>query len=72
MLINRRRKKLIEKVLKIFYFDYAGIDIIYKNNKPVINEIEDVVGARMVCFNTDFDIIEEFVKYIKGVYFNEV
>lgn len=36
---------------------YFGIDLIYHEGMPVLNEIEDVVGARMLYTLTDIDII---------------
>ena len=65
-------KQLINKVLKLFYFDFAGIDIIYKNNKPYINEIEDVVGSRMVYKYTDIDIVKKYINHIQRIYENEI
>ena len=70
--LTNDEKALINKVLKLFHFDFAGIDIIYKNGKPYINEIEDVVGSRMVYKYTNYDIIKDYVEYINGVYKNEI
>ena len=47
------------------HFDYAGIDLIYDNGKPVLNEIEDVVGSRMLYNHTDIDTAKLYIKYIK-------
>ena len=66
--LTKEEKALIDKVLKLFHFDFAGIDIIYKNGKPYINEIEDVVGSRMVYQHTNYDIIKDYVKHIKNIY----
>ena len=57
--------KIVNKVTSVFDFSYGGIDIIYHNGKPVLNELEDVAGARMVYQNTDINIIGLFVEYIK-------
>jgi glutathione synthase/RimK-type ligase-like ATP-grasp enzyme len=69
--LSESEKNLIDSVLKVLKFDFAGIDIIYKNNRPYINEIEDVVGSRMVYANTDIDIIKLYLDYIKEKYENE-
>jgi RimK family alpha-L-glutamate ligase len=45
--------------------DYAGIDFIRHQGHYVCNEIEDVVGARMVYENTDMDIVTEYAAYIR-------
>lgn len=42
---NRAKISDITNVL-LFYFDFAGIEIIYKNNEPYVNGIE--VLGRMV------------------------
>lgn len=57
-------KAIVNAVLEIFDFDFAGIDLIFKNGKPVFNEIEDIVGSRMVYSATDIDILRMFADYI--------
>lgn len=54
----------VKKVTELFDFDFAGIDFVFNNGKIVFNEIEDVVGSRMVYSYTDIDIVELYVKYI--------
>ena len=45
--------------------DYMGVDFIFdKDGKPVFNEFEDVVGARMVYANTDIDMVRLFARHI--------
>ena len=68
---NNEEEILVHKVTELFKFDYAGIDIIYDEERPVINEIEDVAGARMLYANTDIDIIELFMKYINTEMYSE-
>lgn len=63
---NEKELEVIHKVLSVFDFDYAGIDLIYHNGKPVLNEIEDVAGARMIYSKTDIDIIGLFIEYIEN------
>ena len=46
---------------------YCGIDFLKKEDGWIFNEIEDVVGARMVYAGTDLDPIGEFVNYIGKV-----
>lgn len=62
-LINEEIKK-VEKVINLFDFDFVGIDFVFNNGKMVFNEIEDVVGSRMVYSYTDIDIVDLYVKYI--------
>lgn len=51
-------------VIEKLKLDYAGIDFIFDKSKPILNEIEDVVGARMVYNSCDFDIVKEYIKQI--------
>ena len=60
---DEEREK-VEKVIRLFDFDFVGIDFIFNNGKMVFNEIEDVVGSRMVYTYTDIDIVEMYVDYI--------
>ncbi len=56
---------LVKKVCSLLPFDYCGIDIMYHEGKPVINEIEDVVGSRMLyATHKDIDIVSMFIDYL--------
>lgn len=58
-------RELIARVCSVFDFDYCGIDIMYHEGKPVINEIEDVVGARMLyATHPELDIVDMYLEYI--------
>ncbi len=47
--------------------DYVGIDFIYDGGRPVFNEIEDAVGARMLYTYTDIDIADMYIRYIANL-----
>ena len=55
---------IIKKLHSEISSDYAGFDFILHNGNWILNEIEDVVGARMLYSLSDFDIAEAFIKYI--------
>ena len=57
-------EKLIAKVCSLFDFGLAGIDVMYHEGVPVINEIEDVVGSRMLYKTHDIDILKLYPEYI--------
>lgn len=63
-ILTAEENKIINKVLESSFFDFASIDLIYKKGKPILNEIEDIVGSRMVYENTNIDIIKIFAKWI--------
>lgn len=44
--------------------DLVGIDFIYHNGHAVFNEIEDVVGTRMLYSCTSIDIVKEYMNHI--------
>lgn len=62
--LSGEEKKLIERVCSLFDFDYCGIDIMYHNGQAVINEIEDVVGSRMLYRTHNIDIVRLYLEYI--------
>lgn len=43
---------------------FAGIDLIYHRGEPVVNEVEDVVGSRMLYKVSDIDIAD---LYLRGI-----
>jgi len=44
--------------------DFVGIDFIFSDGKPYLNEIEDVVGTRMLYKLTDLDPAKMYIEYI--------
>ena len=58
-------QELVQKIIDLFNFDMVGIDFILDDNgNLVFNEIEDVVGARMLYQCSDIDIVKEYLSYI--------
>ena len=55
---------LVEKVVKTFPSDFAGYDFIFHQGKMVLNEMEDVVGARMLYHLTELDVVDLYVEHI--------
>lgn len=52
------------KVASTLKADLCGVDFIFHKGEPVINEIEDVVGTRMLYAATDIDIVKMYVEYL--------
>lgn len=64
--LSEREKELVEKITAQLSLDYAGIDfIIGDNGQLIFNEIEDVVGARMLYQCSDIDIVPIYLAYLK-------
>lgn len=62
--LTQELKAYVDEVMKQFDFGLAGIDFIFHQGKPVFNEIEDVVGTRMLYMHTQRDIAAEYLSYI--------
>ncbi|MDD5936792.1 MAG: ATP-grasp domain-containing protein [Clostridiales bacterium] len=64
--LNEKEIQLIDQIVNKFDFDLVGIDfIIGDEGELIFNEIEDVVGARMLYECTDIDIVWEYLIYIR-------
>lgn len=55
---------IIDKLQKNITADYVGFDFILHKGEWILNEIEDVVGARMLYSLCNYDIGEKFIDYI--------
>lgn len=63
--LNKSELKIVTSIIDRFEFGMAGIDFIIGNDGELIfNEIEDVVGARMLYKLTDINLVEKYLKYI--------
>lgn len=62
--LTEEETALVKKVCSLFDFGLCGIDIMYHEGKPVINEIEDIVGSRMLYKTHDIDILKLYLEYI--------
>ena len=45
----------------------AGVDLLYHNGQPVIGEVEDVVGSRMLYNTSDIDIVKLYLQHIASL-----
>ena len=55
---------VIERLRNALHFDFVGIDFIRHNSEWALNEIEDVVGTRMLYSLTDIDAAEVYIRYV--------
>jgi Glutathione synthase/Ribosomal protein S6 modification enzyme (glutaminyl transferase) len=56
-------KAIVKKVYEVLSADFIGVDFVFDGGKPVLNEIEDVVGSRML-YAIDVDAASLYVDYI--------
>jgi gamma-F420-2:alpha-L-glutamate ligase len=43
----------------------AGVDLLYDRGRPVLNEVEDVVGSRMLYKVSDIDIVKRYLSALR-------
>lgn len=64
--LEEEEKEIVEKIIDLFDFGLVGIDfIIGDHGELIFNEIEDVVGSRMLYSCTDVNIVALYLAYIK-------
>ncbi|MDU6264822.1 MAG: hypothetical protein E6600_10005 [Anaerocolumna aminovalerica] len=64
--LSKEDTTIVEKIISLFDFGLVGIDfIIGDKGELIFNEIEDVVGARMLYQCTDINLVGIYLDYIK-------
>ncbi len=64
--LNDDERRMVNRITDLFDFGLVGIDFIFDKGKPVFNEIEDVVGSRMLYAYTDINTVSEYLDFIVG------
>jgi len=65
--LKKDEEALVRRILHKLPSDLVGIDFLLdEDGKLIFNEIEDVVGARMLYSCSDIDIVDVYLKYING------
>ncbi|MCR5251963.1 MAG: ATP-grasp domain-containing protein [Lachnospiraceae bacterium] len=62
--LTPEEQAIIETILSELTIGHAGIDLIYHQGNPVFNELEDVVGSRMLYRHTNIDIVHIYMDHI--------
>ena len=63
--LSGKERQLVEKIISQFSFGLVGIDfLIDENGEFLFNEIEDVVGARMLYQLTDINLVGKYLEFI--------
>ena len=64
--LSEKEIDYVKQIIQCFDFGMVGIDfIIDNNNQFIFNEIEDVVGARMLYkTHPEIDILDNYIRYI--------
>lgn len=56
--------EIVNKITSYLKSDYIGIDFVLHNGNWVLNEIEDIVGSRMLYNITKIDVAKTYCDYI--------
>ncbi len=65
--LKEEETSIVNKIIGQFDFGLVGIDfIIGDEGELIFNEIEDVVGSRMLYQCSDINIVEKYLSFIKG------
>lgn len=62
--LSPAQKSLVYAVAKPLDIGMAGIDFLFHHGQLVFNEIEDMAGARGLYELTDYDIAQDYIRYI--------
>ena len=62
--LTREERAIVESFTEALPLGLAGIDLIYHEGNPVFNEIEDVVGCRMLYSQTEIDPVALYLDWI--------
>lgn len=66
--LTASEKEIINIIMEQFDFGLVGIDfIIGDEGELIFNEIEDVVGSRMLYQCSDINIVREYLNYIRSL-----
>ena len=57
-------QKMVRKISSELMADFIGVDFIFNDGEPYLNEIEDAVGTRMIYSLTDLDPAKMYMQYI--------
>ncbi len=57
-------QKIVDFLCSKQLFDFVGIDFIRHEGEWVLNEIEDVVGCRMLYQTSDLDVAKLYIAYV--------
>ena len=65
--LNREEEQMVRTIVRSFpsKMDFVGIDFLFCDGRLIFNEIEDVVGTRMLYHCTKIDAAEQFMEYIR-------
>lgn len=62
--LSHEEMTIVEAITAKQHIDYGGIDLLYDRGRPVLNELEDAVGARMLYSLTGIDPVKLYLEHV--------
>lgn len=62
--LSAAETQIVSRLTTAVSMDFVGIDFLFHDGQPILGEIEDVVGARMLYHLTDIDVVDQYVAHI--------
>lgn len=62
--VSKKQREMIAKLHSALGCDFVGMDFIQHHGEWMLNEIEDVVGTRMLYAHTSLDVIDLYFQHI--------
>ena len=66
-ILSKSERAMVEKIIERFEFGFVGIDFIFHHGEMIFNEIEDVVGSRMLYDKTDVNPVALYLEHILSI-----
>jgi glutathione synthase/RimK-type ligase-like ATP-grasp enzyme len=60
-------REIARRIVGELRADFVGVDFVFNNGKPILNEVEDIVGTRMLYELTDMDAVKIYADYISDI-----
>ena len=54
----------VNQAARLLQFGLVGVDFVFHQGRPYLNEIEDAVGTRMLYQYTDLQIVNDYMDFI--------
>jgi glutathione synthase/RimK-type ligase-like ATP-grasp enzyme len=59
-----KEREIAQRLAAELDADFIGVDFVYDGGEPLLNEVEDIVGTRMLYELTDMDAAKVYADYI--------
>lgn len=62
--LSPEEEAIVKKTMSGLSIGHCGMDFLFHNGHLIFNELEDVVGSRMLYTYTDIDVVDDYIRYI--------